>query len=108
MNQAAADALIEAAMKGTRQIREQMHDRYTGGLCAFGVLHVAQHRGSFSEAIECADRHASTRFVDWSCGWVQAFGLATEEDRHALCSANDAGHDFLDLARKLGPSGVVA
>ena len=51
MNERAANALIDAAMRGVKQVAGALHR--DGGHCAIGVLHVAMHDGDEEAAVRC-------------------------------------------------------
>lgn len=98
MNDRARDVLVDAALRGVRQIKGVLHDG-KNGYCAMGVL---------CEAIR---REGG---VEWLFGYRTTSEIADEVERryditlkewHRIVHANnELGWDFLDIARKELPS----
>ena len=81
--------LVDAALKGVRQIKNRLHDG-EGGHCAMGVIHLDMHDGNETEAVLCWDRRGL------ACGFLNMNNREIER-------ANDKlGWDFLTIARKCG------
>jgi hypothetical protein len=98
MNAAGRDALIAAGMRGHRQITGVFHAHRDPGECALGVLHLTMH-ATRAEAVVCQG---------WSChGGVShceplaRYAISLSEAL-AITKLNDAGMDFIGIARKLG------
>lgn len=88
MNDLARETLIEAELKGVRQIRKKLADR-DGGLCAMGVLARKFEEAGGDILLNDGEFH-------------QYFGLSSQEVI-TIVRANDVfGWSFLDIARKVG------
>ena len=97
MNDRAREVLIDAALKGQKQIKGQLHDG-KGGVCAMGALHLTLHDGDHLAAHACYRKGSPDCW--FSAVW-QAFDLAGEVAEIEI--ANDLhGWDFLTIARKIG------
>lgn len=95
MNERGKQALVNAQMRGVRQLRGRLYDG-EGGFCAGGVL---------LEAMGLMDRD----------GWIgslpngttlsvfQVFGL-DEHEWERMVTMNNAGADFIKIARELPDS----
>ena len=82
MNDNARAVLIDAAMRGVKQIKGWYHDD-AGGRCAIGVL------------CEAAG-------TDWGCIPGSLFDLSLDEAVQIMRANDDLGWDFLTIARKIG------
>jgi hypothetical protein len=103
MNEKGAEALVEAAMRGIRQVRQRFQtDR--GEVCAMGALHLARHGWDLGAAWECVLNAPLVHVAFLPCGFVHEYGVADGAARLDLIYANDTeGWDFLTIARKLRP-----
>lgn len=85
MNDRAREALVAAALKGTKQIRGSLQD-FTGGVCALGVF------------FSCLPNTFSAPWSEMEA-WAD---LEPGEDTE-IARRNDLdGWDFLTIARKVG------
>lgn len=89
MNERGKAALINAAMRGVRQIRYNLYDGV--GFCAGGVL--MQDLGLFE----------SLNFETWANSWAkcQSEFAMTVEEWDLMVDMNNSGADFLKIAREL-------
>lgn len=105
MNEKGVEVLVQAAMRGVKQIKNHLSDGQ-GGMCANGVLISALGRGQLTNPDQ------------WR-KYQQEYGISLETDPRTcqLCYRDfqsEAGHiahlndyhdmDFLTIARKLGGS----
>lgn len=105
MNDEAREVLVAAALRGHAQAIGFMHHPLDNADCAIGVLHLALHetreaamrcpRAPITGDVLCADRA------------IQRYEL-TSADQMEIIRRNDAGQDFLTIARKVGHDEDVA
>lgn len=96
MNDCARDVLVEAQLRGARQIRIQYHNS-KGGYCAYGILHLKAHGDNLLKAQKCSDIRTCMKTK-------KLFGLSQEEIVEILYRNDVLLQDFLTIARKTGDS----
>jgi hypothetical protein len=106
MNERAANALIEAAMKGVRQVQGVVDDG-RGGRCALGVMLEAEYGTPSWKEQEGHHRYPEsfTRFgMSPDPQTCPACDRTTKNEAFLIAHLNnDHEMDFVGIARKLGP-----
>lgn len=96
MNDKAREVLVAAALRGHKQAA-QLHRLHEEADCAIGLLHTAIH-GSRLAAVECWHHRSDAGCIIRT---QHHFGISEAEGRE-IRDRNDAGDDFLTIARKVG------
>jgi hypothetical protein len=122
MNEAGRQVLIDAGLRGHRQIKYRFHQSppltfedwltvdlarmirptfWQSGECAIGVLHLSVHSNR-REAIACRRSHVMVGQPSWhECRFFALYDIS-DEDFTAINRLNDSeGLDFIGIARKM-------